>query len=99
MERIEVEGIGRFSPGLADELVRCEATECLEALDYAVSPTDRLCRGGAAVKNLAHSASFHSWEKIAPSKPGIKHLESACGYLFTRSPVGSKKARKDASAG
>ena len=24
--------------------------------------------------NLAHSASFHSWEKIAPSKSGIKHL-------------------------
>jgi hypothetical protein len=29
---------------------------------------------GAAVVNLAHSASFHSTEKIAPSKPGIKHL-------------------------
>src|SRR5436190_20376459 len=26
--------------------------------------TDRLCRSGAAVKNLAHSASFHSTEKI-----------------------------------
>jgi hypothetical protein len=37
--------------------------------------TDRLCRRGAAVKNLAHSASFHSRDKIAPSKPGIKHLE------------------------
>jgi IS5 family transposase len=28
------------------------------------------------VQNLAHSASFHSREKIAPSKPGIKHLAS-----------------------
>src|SRR6516165_9006594 len=36
--------------------------------------THCLCRGGAAVKNLAHSASFHSRERIAPSKPGIKHL-------------------------
>jgi hypothetical protein len=36
--------------------------------------TDCLCRRGAAVKNLAHSASFHSMEKTAPSKPGIKHL-------------------------
>jgi hypothetical protein len=26
------------------------------------------------VKNLSHSASFHSVEKTAPSKPGIKHL-------------------------
>jgi hypothetical protein len=38
-------------------------------------PTDRLRRRGAPVQNLAHSASFHSKEKIAPSKSGIKHLE------------------------
>ncbi|MER8905913.1 hypothetical protein, partial [Mesorhizobium sp. M0772] len=36
--------------------------------------TDRLCRRGAPMKNLAHSASFDSDEKYAPSKPGIKHL-------------------------
>lgn len=36
--------------------------------------TDRLRRGGAPMKNLAHSASFQSLEKIAPSKLGIKHL-------------------------
>src|SRR5580700_8189838 len=36
--------------------------------------TDRLCRRGAAVENLAHSASFHSMEYNAPSKPGIKQL-------------------------
>jgi hypothetical protein len=35
--------------------------------------THRRCRGGAPVKNLAHSASFHSKENNAPSKPGIKH--------------------------
>src|SRR4051794_19786451 len=39
--------------------------------------TDRLRRRGASMKNLAHSASFHSTEKIAPSKAGIKHLELA----------------------
>src|SRR6185437_14023389 len=39
--------------------------------------TDRLCRGGAAVKNLAHSASLHACEKTAPSNPGIKHLDRA----------------------
>jgi transposase len=27
------------------------------------------------VKNLAHSASFQFKEKIAPSKPGIKHIK------------------------
>ena len=36
--------------------------------------TGCLSRRGAAVKNLSHSASFHSKEKIAPSKSGIKHL-------------------------
>ena len=36
--------------------------------------TDRLSRAGASVQYLAHSASFHSVEKIAPSKPGTKHL-------------------------
>jgi hypothetical protein len=29
------------------------------------------------VKNLAHSASFHSKENNAPSKPRIKHLEQS----------------------
>jgi hypothetical protein len=28
------------------------------------------------VQYLAHSASFHSDDEIAPSKPGIKHLVS-----------------------
>jgi hypothetical protein len=39
-------------------------------------PTDRLRRRGAPVQNLAHSASFHSKEKIAPSKSGIKQVAS-----------------------
>jgi hypothetical protein len=38
--------------------------------------TDRLCRCGAAMKNLAHSASLHCEENIAPSKSGIKQLGS-----------------------
>jgi hypothetical protein len=37
--------------------------------------THRRCRGGAPVQNLAHSASFHSKENNAPSKPGIKHVK------------------------
>jgi hypothetical protein len=35
--------------------------------------TDRLSRRGAPVKNLAHSASFDSCHKNAPSKCGTKH--------------------------
>lgn len=36
--------------------------------------TDRLCRRGAPMKNLAHSASFDSDDNNVPSKPGIKPL-------------------------
>jgi hypothetical protein len=43
----------------------------LTMLDRA---TDRRCRAGAPVKNLAQSASFHTDEKTAPSNPGIKQL-------------------------
>src|SRR5689334_21616778 len=35
-------------------------------------------RAGAPMQNLAHSASFHSNEKSAPSKPGTKHLMARC---------------------
>src|SRR4051812_2290288 len=33
-------------------------------------------RAGAPMQNLAHSASFHSGEKSAPSKPGTKQCRS-----------------------
>src|ERR1700683_1061005 len=36
--------------------------------------TDRLCRCGAPMKNLSHSASFESLDKNAPLKSGTKHL-------------------------
>src|SRR5690242_3633966 len=39
--------------------------------------THRRRRAGAPMQNLAHSASFHSDEKSAPSKPGTKQL-SGC---------------------
>src|SRR5277367_4715197 len=43
--------------------------------------TDCLCRRGAPMKNLAHSASFQSFDKDAPSKPGTKHLVTYHKYL------------------
>jgi hypothetical protein len=45
--------------------------------------TDCLCRRGASMKNLAHSASFDSDDKDAPSKPGIKHLANKAADLVT----------------
>src|ERR1700721_2854889 len=50
--------------------------------------THRRCRGGAPVQNLAHSASFHSKENNAPSKPGIKQLGRAPKILPTRPRFG-----------
>jgi hypothetical protein len=38
--------------------------------------TDRLCRRGAAMKNLSHSASLQPKDKIAPSNAGTKHLRA-----------------------
>jgi len=52
--------------------------------------THRRRRAGAPMKNLAHSASFQSDEKSAPSKPGTKHLaHPAVGYPTLRSPGSS----------
>lgn len=36
--------------------------------------TDCLCRGGAPVQNLSHSACFHDGDNIAPSNSGTEHL-------------------------
>jgi hypothetical protein len=41
-------------------------------------------RRGASVQYLAHSASFHSDDEIAPSKIGIKHLGVWSRHLVSR---------------
>jgi hypothetical protein len=51
--------------------------------------TDRLCRCGAPVKNLSHSASFESLDKNAPSKSGTKQLGSARFWLALEAGVDS----------
>src|SRR5436853_3587571 len=51
--------------------------------------TDCLCRCGAAVKNLSHSASFHSLENNASSNPGITQLlrfHSKVGSVHVTAP-------------
>ena len=62
-----------FGDGLrVDAVASGEGPQALlTTLDRA---TDRLCRCGAAVENLARSSSFHFRDKNAPSKPGIRHL-------------------------
>ena len=59
-----------------------------EACDHSGQPSDRWRAGphyccsdslrgrGAAMANLSHRVSFHSKERIAPSKRGIKQLGS-----------------------
>jgi predicted phage terminase large subunit-like protein len=48
------------------------------------------------MKNLAHSASFHSTEKIAPSKAWIKHLRAEGVPVHGNRPVGDKVVRMSA---
>src|SRR6202051_3230170 len=55
-----------------DPVASSEGPQALLTMLYR--STDRRGRRGAAMKNLAHSASRHAGEKSAPSKPGIKHL-------------------------
>lgn len=44
----------------------------LSTLSRKRSSTDCLCRRGAAMQNLSHSASLQAWENNAPSNVGIK---------------------------
>ena len=55
---------------LVDPVALGERPQALLTMLYR--STDRLCRRGAPMKNLAHSASFDSDDKIAPSKPGTQ---------------------------
>ena len=57
--------------------------------------TDRRSRRGAPMQNLAHSASFESLDKDAPSKAGTKHLAErgiAVSYETVRRWVESIRA-------
>src|SRR4051812_31551966 len=58
---------------LIDAVTSGERSQALFTMLYR--STDRLSRRGAPVKNLAHSASFDSCHKNAPSKCGTKHLD------------------------
>src|SRR3954447_6053922 len=57
---------------LIDAVTSGERSQALFTMLYR--STDRLSRRGAPVKNLAHSASFDSCRKNAPSKCETKHL-------------------------
>src|SRR4029077_9901524 len=69
-----------FGDGLlVDPVAACQCPQALLTMLYR--STDRLCRRGAPMKNLAHSASFDSEDKDAPSKPGIKQLVACASVL------------------
>src|ERR1700712_2412568 len=55
---------------LVDAVVLGQRPQALLTMLYR--STDCRCRRGAAMENLAHSASFHSCVKNAPANPGIK---------------------------
>src|SRR6516225_6289198 len=63
---------------LVDPVALSEGSQALLTILYC--STDCLRRGGAAVQNLSHSASFESCDKDAPSKLGTKHLASVRGW-------------------
>src|SRR3954449_9141136 len=70
---------------LVDAVALCERSQALLTMLYR--STDRLRRRGASMKNLAHSASFHSTEKIAPSKAGIKQVGPVAGFALALAAV------------
>ena len=53
---------------LVDPIALGQRPQALLTMPYR--STDRLCRRGAPMQNLAHSASLDSEDKDAPSKPG-----------------------------
>src|SRR5690606_31885211 len=57
--------------------------------------TNRRCRAGATVENLAHSASFHCWPNNAPSNPGTKHLVMAQSFAWQRPHYTAKRSTPD----
>src|SRR5207248_7971061 len=60
--------------GSARSRIGASAQRSQALLTTLYRSTDCLCRSGAAMKNLAQSASLHAGENNAPSKPGTKHL-------------------------
>src|SRR5207248_7814512 len=62
--------------GSARSRIGASAQRSQALLTTLYCSTDCLCRRGAAMKNLAQSASLHAGENNAPSKPGTKHLGS-----------------------
>src|SRR5664279_6414883 len=72
-----------FGDGLlVDPVALGESPQALLTILYR--STHRLCRRGAPMENLSHSASFHSLEKIAPLNPGIKQLASTTLAVWFR---------------
>src|SRR4051795_12398178 len=89
---------------LIDAVMSGKRSQALFTMLYR--STDRLSRRGAPVKNLAHSASFDSCNKNAPSKCGTKHLTGCTWrpplgsgtFVFSRVPEADRSRRASQSA-
>src|SRR4029077_8793184 len=81
---------------LVDPVVLGQSPQALLTMLYR--STNRLSRRGAAVKNLAHSASLHAEENNAPSKPGIKHLMRRASRPPRRPDIASADCLSDGTA-
>src|SRR3954452_16597621 len=77
---------------LIDAVTSGERSQALFTMLYR--STDRLSRRGAPVKNLAHSASFDSCNKNAPSKCGTKHLGPPGFSCYAAHLHGGRSARQ-----
>ncbi len=89
-----------FPPGdrlLIDPMTLGQNPQALVTMLYRSK--DCLSRAGASVKNLAHSASFHSLEKIAPPKPGTKHAKANAAKSKVRARVEHVFAYQKATMG
>src|SRR3954453_16910049 len=77
---------------LIDAVTSGERSQALFTMLYR--STDRLSRRGAPVKNLAHTASFDSCPKNAPSKCETKHLGDKALYTSVLLVIGNEDRRQ-----
>src|SRR3954468_8861612 len=82
---------------LIDAVTSGERSQALFTMLYR--STDRLSRRGAPVKNLAHSASFDSCNKNAPSKCGTKGRPSGLNLPSNGSALPNRRTGMPRSGG
>ena len=94
-DHLLTESVIEFATGEPDAVALGQRPPAFLTMLYR--STDGLCRGGAPMQNLAHSASFDWDHNDDPSKRGIKHLGPCRGGALapqvSRSAAGREPAR------